>query len=78
MWHAVDFTSDKASKASFTDDTVLAVVRRMKEHGVLVSAIGPSAFEMAPPLIATRAQLEHTAVVAAAAIDEITTERGLT
>ena len=77
MWHAVDFTSDKTTKASSTDDTVPAVVGRMKEKGVLVSAIGPSAFEMAPPLIATREQLAHTADVASAAIDEITAERGL-
>ena len=40
MWLAVDFTADKATKAPFTDDTVKAVVRRMKELGVLASAIG--------------------------------------
>lgn len=77
MWHAVDFTSDKASKASFDDDTVPAIVRRMQEKGVLVCAIGPSAFEMAPPLIVTREQLARTVEVAAEAIDEITAERGL-
>ncbi|MEZ4504786.1 MAG: aspartate aminotransferase family protein [Thermomicrobiales bacterium] len=77
MWHAVDFTSDKATKASFADDTVPAIVRRMQEKGVLVCAIGPSAFELAPPLISTREQLAHAAEVAASAIDEIMTERGL-
>ncbi len=77
MWHAVDFTSDKATKASFADDTVPAIVRRMQEKGVLVCAIGPSALEMAPPLIATREQLAHAAEIAADAIDEITVELGL-
>jgi adenosylmethionine-8-amino-7-oxononanoate aminotransferase len=77
MWHAVDFTSDKATKASFEDDTVKAIVRRMREKGVIVSAIGNSAFEMAPPYICTRADLELTAQVAAEAIDEISAERGL-
>jgi adenosylmethionine-8-amino-7-oxononanoate aminotransferase len=77
MWHAVDFTSDRATKASFADDTVPAIVRRMQDKGVLVCAIGPSAFEMAPPLIVTREQLAHTVEVATAAIDEITAERGL-
>jgi adenosylmethionine-8-amino-7-oxononanoate aminotransferase len=77
MWHAVDFTSDKNTKASFTDDTVPAIVQRIQDKGVLVCAIGPSAFEMAPPLIVTREQLAHTVEVAAEAIDEITAERGL-
>lgn len=77
MWHAVDFTSDKATKASFADDTVPSIVRRIQDKGVLVCAIGPSALEMAPPLIVTREQLEHAADVVAEAIDEITQERGL-
>jgi putrescine aminotransferase len=77
MWHAVDFTSDKATRASFADDTVPAIVRRMQDKGVLVCAIGPSAFELAPPLISTREQLAHAAEVAAKAIDEITFERQL-
>ena len=53
---AVDFTSDKPTRAPFADDTVPAIVRRMQDKGVLVCAIGPSAFEMAPPLISTREQ----------------------
>jgi len=74
MWHAVDFTSDKATKASFADDTVPAIVRRVQEKGVLGCAIGPSALELTPPLISTREQLSHAADVVAAAIDEITAE----
>jgi adenosylmethionine-8-amino-7-oxononanoate aminotransferase len=76
MWHAVDFTTDKSTRQPFEDDTVKVIVRRMREHGVIVGFIGTS-FEMAPPLIATRADLDRTAEVAATAIDEVTAERGL-
>ena len=77
MWHAVDFTSDKATKAPLPTDMLKAIVRRMREKGVIVSAIGPTAFEMAPPLICTQADYELTAAVAASAIDEITAEHNL-
>jgi putrescine---pyruvate transaminase len=76
MWLAVDFTQDKETRAPFEDDTVRAVVRRMYEHGVIASPIG-TAFEMAPPLIATRADLDEAVRVAALAIDEIARERRL-
>jgi adenosylmethionine-8-amino-7-oxononanoate aminotransferase len=75
MWLAVDFTRDKTSKAPFEDDTVAAVVRRMRDHGVIASAIGTS-FEMAPPLITSRADLDQVAKVAERSIREIATERG--
>jgi adenosylmethionine-8-amino-7-oxononanoate aminotransferase len=51
-------------------------VRRMYDHGVIVSPIG-TAFELAPPLIATKADLDETVRVAALAIDEIARERRL-
>ncbi|MGD9710466.1 MAG: aspartate aminotransferase family protein [Thermomicrobiales bacterium] len=74
MWHAVDFTSDKVTKAPLPTEQLKAIVRRMREKGVIVSAIGPTAFEMAPPLICTRADYERTATVASEAIDEIVAE----
>lgn len=76
MWLAVDFTADKESGAPFTDDTVKAVVARMFEHGVIASAIGTS-FEIAPPLISTKADLDEAVRVAAHAINEIAAERKL-
>jgi adenosylmethionine-8-amino-7-oxononanoate aminotransferase len=76
MWLAVDFTVDKETRAPFVDDTVRAIVRRMYEHGVIASPIG-TAFELAPPLIATRADLDEAVQVAARAIDEIARERRL-
>lgn len=76
MWLAVDFTSDKATKAPFTDDTVQAVVRRMYKYGVVSSAIGTS-FEIAPPLITPRSDLDVLVTVAEKAIREIMAERRL-
>ena len=76
MWLAVDFTADKETRTPFEDDTVRAVVRRMYEHGVIASPIG-TAFEMAPPLIATKADLDEAVRVAARSIDEIARERNL-
>jgi putrescine aminotransferase len=76
MWLAVDFTVDKGTRAPFTDDTVRAIVKRMYEHGVIASPIG-TAFELAPPLIATKADLDETVRVAALSIDEVAKERNL-
>lgn len=77
MWLAVDFCADKATKAAFTDDTVQAIVKRMRELGVLINACG-TAFELAPPLITPRAALDRTVEVARRAIDEVARARGLT
>lgn len=76
MWLAVDFTRDKATRAAFEDDTVAAVVRRMYRYGVVASPIGTS-FELAPPLITARADLDTAVVVAERAIREVMAERGL-
>jgi adenosylmethionine-8-amino-7-oxononanoate aminotransferase len=76
MWLAVDFCADKATKAAFTDDTVQAIVKRMRELGVLINACG-TAFELAPPLITPRSALDRTVEVARQAIDEVARARGL-
>lgn len=76
MWLAVDFTADKSTRAPFTDDTVKAVVKRMRDYGVIGSPIGHS-FELAPPLITSRSDLEEVTKVIERSIREITTERNL-
>jgi putrescine---pyruvate transaminase len=76
MWLAVDFAADKETRAPFEDDTVRAIVQRMYQHGVIASPIG-TAFELAPPLIVTKADLDETVRVAAQSIDEIARERSL-
>lgn len=76
MWLAVDFVADRATRAPFEDDTVRAVVQRMYDHGVIASPIG-TAFELAPPLIATKDDIDETVRVAALAIDDVARERAL-
>jgi putrescine aminotransferase len=76
MWLAVDFTADKKTRAAFTDDTVAAIARRMRELGVLVNAIG-TAFELAPPLITPRPVLDRAVQAAAQAIDDVARARNL-
>ena len=76
MWLAIDLTADKATRAPFGDDTVQAVVKRMYEYGVISSPIG-TAFEMAPPLIASKTDLDEAVRVTALAIDDVARERRL-
>jgi len=73
-WHAIDFTSDKKTRAPFKDDTVKSVMHGMRARGVLVTAIG-HAIEMSPPLIAMRQELDTAVEVAAEAIDEVAKAR---
>ena len=75
-WHAVDFTSDKTTRAPFADETVRDVVRRMRDMGVIAGYMG-SALEMAPPLIITRDELDHAVKVCAQAIWETARSKGL-
>jgi putrescine---pyruvate transaminase len=76
MWLAVDLCADKVTKAPFADDTVAAVVRRIRDLGMLINPCG-NAFELAPPLITPRETLDRAVGIAARAIDEIARERGL-
>ena len=76
MWTCIDFTSDKASKAPYKDDTVKAITARMAELGVLGGEEG-TAIEFAPAYTATREQLDQCVDVAEQAIREVTKERGL-
>ena len=75
LWLAVELTADQATRVPFTDDTVPAIVRRMRELGVLANAIG-SAIELAPPYIVARGELDRAAEVIARAITEVARERG--
>lgn len=76
MWLAIDFTADKDTREPLAEDHVRAIVKRMRDHGVIVSAIG-TALEIAPPLVSTRAELDEASRVAAQSINEIAQERDL-
>ncbi|MCP4386594.1 MAG: aspartate aminotransferase family protein [Hyphomicrobiales bacterium] len=75
MWVAIDLTADPETKAPFTDDTAAAIVRAMRTNGVLASTIG-TAFEMAPPLITERDQLEQAVAVTAESVHNVAAARG--
>ncbi len=75
LWLAVDLTADRATKAPFTDDTAHAIMRRMREHGVLASVMG-GAIELAPPYIVERAELDRATEVIARSVREVADERG--
>ena len=75
-WHAVDFTADRSTKEPLDGAAVVAVVRRMREKGVIASAIG-TALEIAPPLVATQSDLDHGIETCARAVYEVMAEHGL-
>jgi len=75
-WHAIEFTADKATRAVFTDNTVVAVRDRLRRKGVMVGIVGQS-LEIAPPLIATDTEIFDAIAIIAEAIREIAAERGL-
>jgi adenosylmethionine-8-amino-7-oxononanoate aminotransferase len=69
-WHAVDFTSNKKTKALPDPKMVKAIADTMKSLGVLVGAAG-TAIEVAPGLIATREDFDRTVDAFKAAITAI-------
>lgn len=58
-WHAIDFTSNRKTKALPDPKMPKEIAERMKAMGVLVGAAG-TAIEVAPALIATRADFDRT------------------
>ena len=76
MWTCIDFTTDKKTKAAFTDDTVKAITRRMADLGVLGGEEG-TAIEFGPALVATREDVDRCVDVAEQAIREVMADRNL-
>ncbi len=58
MWAAVDFTSDRATRAAPDPEMLKQIVTRTRELGVLVSRNG-SCIEVAPPLVIQQDTLEE-------------------
>lgn len=72
-WHAIDLVADRETRAPFTDDTARRIVAEVRRQGVMVSAIG-TAIEFAPPLIATRDELDRIVATCADSIARIVAE----
>ena len=76
LWVAIDFTSDKTTRAPLADEAVTAIAARMRERGVLVGVAG-TAIEMAPGYIVTREQLDRAVEAAEQAIREVMRDKNL-
>jgi adenosylmethionine-8-amino-7-oxononanoate aminotransferase len=70
-WQAIDFTADRATRAVPPPGMVQAIVHAIRDRGVLVGFAG-TAIEFAPPLIASRGDIDRTIAVTAEAIAAVT------
>ncbi len=76
LWQAVDFTDGKTGGAPAPVEVPVEIVRRVRELGVLVMPQG-TAIELAPPLIATRTDLDEAVEAIARAVTEVARDRGI-
>ncbi|CAB1078532.1 Adenosylmethionine-8-amino-7-oxononanoate aminotransferase (EC [Olavius algarvensis Delta 1 endosymbiont] len=59
LWLALDFTSDKKTRAAFPIAHVNNIIARARERGLLVKTMG-AALEIAPPLIVEKDDIDMT------------------
>ena len=59
LWLALDFTSDKKTRAAFSVAHVNNIITRARERGLLVKTMG-AALEIAPPLIIEKDDIDQT------------------
>jgi len=59
LWTALDFTSDKKTRAPFPLARLLRMIRRAKEKGLIIKSMG-QALEFAPPLVIQPAEIDQT------------------
>lgn len=76
LWLAIDFTTNKKSRAPFPLENMMSIITRAKQKGVLVKTMG-MALEFAPPLIITKAEIEESIQVLDACITEEEKAMGL-
>jgi len=69
LWTAVDFTSDKKTRAPFPLTRLLRLIRRAKEKGLIIKSMG-QALEFAPPLIIQPDEIDQAVRI----MDECLTE----
>ncbi len=76
LWLAIDFTTDKKSRATFPLKNIMNIISRAKQQGVLVKTMG-MALEIAPPLVITREEIDEALTVLRACITAEEKEMGL-
>jgi putrescine aminotransferase len=75
LWLALDFTSDKKSRAPFPLDRLNHMIARARQRGVLFKIMG-GAIEFAPPLIITKKDIDEALAVLDQCITEEEKEMG--
>jgi putrescine aminotransferase len=76
LWLAIDFTSDKKTRAPFPIGQVNNIIGRARDLGVLFKTMG-AALEIAPPLIITKKDIDEALMVLDRCIFEEEKELGL-
>jgi len=71
LWTAIDFTSEKKTRAPFPMARLLRMIRRAKEKGLIIKSMG-QALEFAPPLVIQPAEIDQAVKI----MDECLTEEG--
>ena len=76
LWLALDFTSDKKTRAAFPIANVSNIIARAKDRGLLVKTMG-AALEIAPPLIINKEDIDLTVEILDLCISEEENEMGM-
>ena len=76
LWTAIDFTTDKETRAPFPPDRLANLVRRAKEKGLIIKSMG-GAHEYAPPLIIKEKDIDEGVGILEECIAEEEKDMGL-
>lgn len=76
LWTAIDFTTDKKTRAPFPLDRLANLVRRAKEKGLIIKIMG-QALEFAPPLTIQKEDIDEAIKILEECIAEEEKDMGL-
>jgi putrescine aminotransferase len=75
LWNAIDFTSDKKTRAPFPSNRLSSLVRRALSKGLIIKTMG-QAIELAPPLIIQKDEIDEGIKILEECIAEEESEMG--
>jgi putrescine aminotransferase len=78
MWTAIDFTTDKKTRAPLPADNLASMIARAKQKGLIIK-LAPvrQAFEFAPPLTIQKEEIDQALKILEECIAEEEKEMGL-
>jgi putrescine aminotransferase len=76
LWTAIDFTTDKKSRAPFPVNKLTSLVNRAKDKGLIIKQMG-QALEFAPPLIIEEEDIDEALEIMDECITEEENDMGL-